>query len=80
VANLTSSSSQEDHYWSAADDLFFQRNEFVQSRSTVDTPPNRYFTQRRSGNGKLAYVVFAGHDVGVFYNWYVDDQFNTSPH
>lgn len=30
---------------------------------------NRYTRQARSSNGKLAYVVFAGRDVGVFYNW-----------
>ena len=29
----------------------------------------RYSKQQRSSNGKVAYVVFSGHDVGVFYNW-----------
>lgn len=32
---------------------------------------DRYFKQKKSAHGKLAYVVFAGNDVGVFYNWYV---------
>jgi hypothetical protein len=34
---------------------------------TVD----RYLKQKRSALGKVAYVVYAGNDVGVFYNWYV---------
>ena len=33
--------------------------------------PGRYVKQNRSAHGKVAYVIFAGHDVGVFYNWYV---------
>jgi hypothetical protein len=32
---------------------------------------DRYLKQKKSAHGKLAYVVFAGNDVGVFYNWYV---------
>jgi hypothetical protein len=32
-------------------------------------PLDRYFKQQKSAHGKLAYVVFAGNDVGVFYNW-----------
>jgi hypothetical protein len=74
VANLAIRSSQEDLYWSGTDDILSQSDGFVQSRSTVHSQPNRYITQRRSGNGKLTYVVFAGHDIGVFYNWYVDYQ------
>ena len=31
----------------------------------------RYLKQKKSAQGKLAYVVFAGNDLGVFYNWYV---------
>jgi hypothetical protein len=61
AANLTS------------DDSFFQSNEFLQSRNTVYSPPNRYVTQKRSANGK--HIVFAGHDIGVFYNWYVDHRY-----
>jgi hypothetical protein len=74
TANLISSASQEDHYWTVADDDFFQSDEFAQSLDAIYSPSNRYVTQNRSSNGKLAYVVFAGHDIGVFYNWYVDCQ------
>jgi hypothetical protein len=33
-------------------------------------PPtlDRFFKQKKSAHGKLAYVVFAGNEVGVFYN------------
>jgi hypothetical protein len=31
--------------------------------------PDRYFKQKKSALGKLAYVVYAGNNVGVFYNW-----------
>ena len=30
---------------------------------------DRFFRQKKSALGKLAYVVYAGNDVGVFYNW-----------
>jgi hypothetical protein len=60
---------QEDEYWSPSDDTFFRSDEFAQSQDCVFSPPNRYVVQNRSTNGKLAYVVFAGHDIGVFYNW-----------
>ena len=35
------------------------------------TPPlsDRYIKQKKSAQGKLAYVVYAGNNVGVFYNW-----------
>jgi hypothetical protein len=29
----------------------------------------RYVKQNKSAQGKLAYVVYAGNEVGVFYNW-----------
>ena len=32
---------------------------------------DRYLKQKASAHGRVAYVVFAGNDVGVFYNWYV---------
>lgn len=32
---------------------------------------SRYFKQKKSSQGKLAYVVYSGNEVGVFYNWYV---------
>jgi hypothetical protein len=35
------------------------------------TTVDRYFKQEMSAQGKVAYVVFSGNDVGVFYNWYV---------
>jgi hypothetical protein len=31
--------------------------------------PNRYIKQNKSAHGKVAYVIYAGNDVGVFYNW-----------
>lgn len=76
ATNLTSGAPQGDQYWTAADHDFFQSDEFAQFEDTVYSPPNRYVTQSRSSNGKLAYVVFAGHDIGVFYNWYVDCQYH----
>ena len=33
--------------------------------------PDRFFKQPKSAHGKVAYVVYAGNEVGVFYNWYV---------
>jgi hypothetical protein len=33
----------------------------------------RYSQGQRSAKGFIAYVVFAGNDIGVFYNWYVFD-------
>ena len=35
------------------------------------TPPTtgRYMKQAKSAQGKVAYVVYAGNDLGVFYNW-----------
>jgi hypothetical protein len=33
--------------------------------------PQRYKEMSRSNKGNLAYVVYAGFEVGVFYNWYV---------
>ena len=36
---------------------------------TSASTPDRYIKQNRSAHGKVAYVIFAGHDVGVFYNW-----------
>ena len=33
--------------------------------------PDRYFKQPKSMHGKVAYVVYAGKEVGVFYNWYM---------
>jgi hypothetical protein len=30
---------------------------------------NRYLQQPKSAHGKVAYVVYAGREVGVFYNW-----------
>jgi hypothetical protein len=33
------------------------------------TAVDRYFKQKILAHGKVAYVVFSGHDVGVFYNW-----------
>lgn len=35
----------------------------------IAPPLDRYFKQKKSAHGKLAYVVFVGNDVGVFYNW-----------
>jgi hypothetical protein len=37
----------------------------------IAPPLDRYHKQNRSAHGKLAYVVFAGNDLGVFYNWWV---------
>jgi hypothetical protein len=37
----------------------------------ISPTPDRYVKQKISANGKLAYVVFAGNEVGVFYNWCV---------
>jgi hypothetical protein len=38
--------------------------------ATSPTPlVDRYFKQNKSALGKLAYVVYAGNNVGVFYNW-----------
>lgn len=71
-------SSQVDQHWSSTDDVFFQSDGFVQSGIITHSLPNRYVTQGRSSNGKIAYVVFAGHDIGVFYNWYVDYQYLTT--
>lgn len=36
-------------------------------------PPiqNRYMEAPASHSGMVAYVVFVGHEVGVYYNWYV---------
>lgn len=39
--------------------------------STTTSTVDRYFKQKRSAQGKVAYVVFSGRDAGVFYNWYV---------
>jgi len=38
------------------------------SHPSIPTP-NRYLKQNKSAHGKLAYVIYAGNDVGVFYNW-----------
>jgi hypothetical protein len=40
-------------------------------RADAPTTVDRYFKQKRSALGKVAYVVFSGRDAGVFYNWYV---------
>lgn len=37
--------------------------------SPAPAPPHRYLKQPKSTHGKVAYVVYAGNDVGVFYNW-----------
>ena len=39
--------------------------------SDYDESMGRYFKQKKSSQGKLAYVVYSGNEVGVFYNWYV---------
>jgi len=70
-----SASQEEDQYWSAADDALFGSDDFARSEDTVYSPSNRYVAQRKSSTGKLAYVVFVGRDVGVFYNWYVNCQY-----
>ena len=39
--------------------------------SDYDESPGRYFKQKKSSHGKVAYIVYSGNEVGVFYNWYV---------
>lgn len=58
---------------SESDDEFFFPGPQVSNtqQHTNASTPDRYFKQKRSAHGKVSYVVFAGHDVGVFYNWYV---------
>jgi hypothetical protein len=43
----------------------------VQEHLAITPTLDRYIKQKTSAHGKLAYVVFAGNDAGVFYNWYV---------
>lgn len=43
---------------------------------TAPTPPApapipRYRVMGKSLRGYVAYIVYAGHDIGVFYNWCV---------
>ena len=64
--------SDDNEYWSKMDNpegevSNIQENIYHAIAPTVD----RYSNQRKSAHGKVAYVVYAGNDVGVFYNWYV---------
>jgi hypothetical protein len=43
----------------------------VAETSEYDEPVGRYFKQKKSSHGKVAYVVYSGNEVGVFYNWYM---------
>jgi hypothetical protein len=60
---LVAETSDEEEYLVAGTQVSNARED------TIASNPNRYLKQRRSANGKLAYVVFSGHNVGVFYNW-----------
>jgi hypothetical protein len=60
---LVGETSDEEEY-------FDPRSQVSNAREDISTSnSNRYIKQERSANGKVAYVVFSGHDVGVFYNW-----------
>lgn len=64
--------SDDDERWSETDSpggevSNVQENIYPAIAPTVD----RYLKQKRSALGKVAYVVYAGKDVGVFYNWCV---------
>ena len=68
--------SDEEAFWSTTDSNRIAGGEALNvqedfhhtcSPTTVD----RYFKQKMSAHGKVAYVVFSGHDVGIFYNWYM---------
>jgi len=39
--------------------------------SPTPAGPHRYYKQAKSTHGKVAYVIYAGSKLGVFYNWYV---------
>ncbi|KAF9473553.1 hypothetical protein BDN70DRAFT_899670 [Pholiota conissans] len=39
---------------------------------------DRYWQEERSYNNNVAYVVFGGHDVGVFYNWFRAEKATTN--
>jgi hypothetical protein len=55
---------------SADEEEFFNtRSPVSNTREGITATPKRFLRQSRSTNGKVAYVVFSGHDVGVFYNW-----------
>jgi len=41
------------------------------NHTSLPAVPDRYSKQPKSTHGKVAYVVYAGKEVGVFYNWYV---------
>ena len=41
----------------------------MQYLPTSPTLVDRYVKQNKSALGKVAYVVYAGNHVGVFYNW-----------
>jgi hypothetical protein len=52
------------------EELFAPRSPVSNAREDISASKSkRYDKQPRSANGKLAYVVFSGHDVGVYYNW-----------
>jgi hypothetical protein len=52
-----------------SDDTCVETSE--EDEESMQCPPiiERYTKQTKSALGKVAYVVYAGNDVGVFYNW-----------
>jgi hypothetical protein len=46
----------------------FVSDTHVAGTSNYDESTGRYFKQKKSLHGKVAYVVYSGNEVGVFYN------------
>ena len=63
--------SDDDMFWLKTDSAGGEMEENVHHTSSpTPSGPDRYLKQAKSAHGKVAYVVYAGNEVGVFYNWY----------
>jgi len=73
LLNMVSASSLIALGWppTTESETSFASDTYVAKTSDYDESVGRYFKQKKSSQGKLAYVVYSGNEVGVFYNWYV---------
>lgn len=68
---MTDLTTSQQVYWDTVDDIDPEQDIVADGNRLVPFN-NRYKQGKRShSSGFIAYVVFAGREVGVFYNWSV---------